>query len=81
NKTEMLGALVATAVAGMILSAPAIAETATGAYGKAEMYCSNGCKGTSACGGHGNDNGCMGSNTCKGHGFLEVKDAAECKTK
>jgi hypothetical protein len=74
---QVFGAVVATAVAGVLAAAPAFAEGAKKEEAKA--YCqNNSCKGKSACKAHGNDS-CKGKNSCKGHVWLEAKDEAACK--
>ncbi len=64
------GALLASAVAGLLLMVGA-ATTAPAAEGdKVHCYGVNKCKGTGACGGKGHS--CAGENSCKGQGFLDM---------
>jgi len=82
-KSQLKGALIATAVAGLFLAKGAFAQ-GTGAMGeKAEaskVKCEgvNQCKGKGACNGAGHD--CAGQNECKGKGWIELS-AADCKAK
>lgn len=75
---HITGALLATAVAALFATAPAIAaEEATKDYVKCAG--ANGCKGQGACASAGHD--CAGKNECKGKGWIKAKSAEECKEK
>ncbi len=64
------GALLASAVAGLLVMAgtanPASAEEGD----KVHCYGVNKCKGTGTCGGKGHS--CAGENSCKGQGYLDI---------
>jgi hypothetical protein len=75
---KVFGSIVASAVAGIVMAAPVLAEDAAKSEG-AKMACqNNSCKGKAACKGFGN-NACKGQNSCKGHGITKAPDAASCK--
>jgi hypothetical protein len=80
-KSQVRGALIATAVAGLFLASGALAAEQGGKKAEAKVKCEgiNSCKGQGACGGAGHD--CAGKNACKGKGWVEVSSAAECKAK
>ncbi len=64
------GALLASAVAGLLVMAGA-ATTASAEEGKTvRCYGVNKCKGTGDCGGKGHS--CAGENSCKGEGYLNL---------
>ena len=66
------GALLASAVAGLLVMAGA-APTAPAAEGdKVHCYGVNKCKGTGTCGGKGHS--CAGENSCKGQGYLDIDE-------
>ena len=66
------GALLASAVAGLMVMVGA-ATTAPASEGdKVHCYGVNKCKGTGACGGKGHS--CAGENSCKGQGFLDMDE-------
>jgi uncharacterized membrane protein len=64
------GALLASAVAGLLVMAGA-ATTASAAEGDTvRCYGVNKCKGVGDCGGKGHS--CAGENSCKGQGYLNI---------
>jgi uncharacterized membrane protein len=65
------GALLASAVAGLLITAGTTTVASAGSDEKVSCYGVNKCKGTGACGGKGHS--CAGENKCKGHGFLKVE--------
>jgi len=66
------GALLASAVAGLLVMA-GTATTAAAADGdKVHCYGVNKCKGTGSCGGKGHS--CAGENSCKGQGYLDMDE-------
>jgi hypothetical protein len=75
---KVFGSLIASAVAGIVASAPALANEPAKEAGHKMACQNNSCKGKAACKGFGN-NACMGHNECKGHGILKAKDEASCK--
>jgi uncharacterized membrane protein len=77
RRNRIQGALVATAVAALFASAPALA--AEQAAGKGEVKCmgANSCKGKGSCAGAHND--CAGKNECKGKGWVKAKSKEECE--
>ncbi|MGH7820185.1 MAG: BufA2 family periplasmic bufferin-type metallophore [Candidatus Binatia bacterium] len=79
KRTQMQGALMATAVAALFLSGPVMAQE-EGAE-KKEIKCTgaNACKGQGACSGAGHE--CAGKNECKGKGWIKAATEAECKEK
>ncbi len=81
---KVFGSMVASVVAGFVMSAPVLAEHENGKAhdaAAAKMACQNNtCKGKAACKGFGSDT-CAGKNACKGHGTLKAKDEAACKKK
>lgn len=74
---KVFGSIVASAVAGLVVSAPVLASEPA-APAKKWACQNNTCKGKSACKGFGN-NTCKGHNECKGHGVVTAKDEAACK--
>ena len=72
------GKLVAAAVAGMFLAAPAFAQAANAGDAKVKCEGANSCKGTGSCKSASND--CSGKNGCKGKGWVEAT-TKECKDK
>jgi hypothetical protein len=75
---KMLGLVVATAVAGLVMTG-GIAKAEEAAAGKVKCEGINACKGQGACGGA--DHDCKGKNTCKGKGWVEVASEKECTDK
>ena len=73
NKTvKNGGALLASAVAGLLVMA-GTAVTASATDGDTvRCYGVNKCKGAGACGGKGHS--CAGENSCKGQGYLNVDE-------
>ena len=71
------GTLVATAVAGLFLSATPMVTSAKAA-GKVHCQGVNSCKGKGGC--KGADNSCKGQNGCKGKGWMEMSEK-DCKAK
>jgi uncharacterized membrane protein len=63
------GALLASAVAGLLVMAGA-APTASAGDSDVHCYGVNKCKGTGTCGGKGHS--CAGENSCKGQGYLDI---------
>jgi uncharacterized membrane protein len=78
-KKSIHGAVIATAVAAMFLSVPAMAADEPAAEKGVKCVGANACKGTGACGGAGHD--CAGKNECKGKGWINTKSAEECTQK
>ena len=77
---KVFGSIVATAVAGIMVAAPA-AKAEDTAPGGEKMGCQNNtCKGKAACKGFDNAS-CAGKNSCKGHGIVKAKDEAACTKK
>lgn len=78
---KMIGAVVATAVAGLFLAGRAIAAEEAGKKEEAKIHCSgiNACSGKGGC--KSADNACKGKNGCKGKGWVEVKTEKECTDK
>ncbi len=80
-KTQMKGALIATAVAGLFVARAAVAqEQGTKTPAGKLVHCEgvNACKGQGACGGAGHD--CAGKNDCKGKGWIDLSEQ-ECKAR
>jgi len=79
NKSKIQGALIATAVAALFATSPALAQE-EGAE-KEDVKCegANACKGTGACGGAGH--ACGGQNACKGQGWTKEKTKEDCEKK
>ena len=81
--SNIKGALIATAVAGLMgcagENAAAPASTTGATEGKAKCVGLNACKGQGACAQEGH--ACGAQNACKGKGVTLVKDADECKAK
>lgn len=82
---KLKGSLIATAVAGMVLSGGGLGVTPASAQlvlGKCKVK-NNSCKGKGACGcptsplnlcAEGDKNECSGKNSCKGHGWTFLMD-------
>ena len=64
------GALIASAIAGLLVAAGTATVSSAGEPEKVSCYGVNKCKGTGACGGKGHS--CAGENKCKGQGFLKM---------
>ncbi len=64
------GALLASAVAGLLLMAGAVTTASAGEGDTVRCYGVNKCKGTGDCGGKGHS--CAGENSCKGQGYLNI---------
>jgi len=64
------GALLASAVAGLMLAAGAAGTASAEKAESVKCYGVNKCKGTGACGGKGHS--CAGENACKGQGYLKM---------
>ena len=73
--------LMASAVAGLFLSAPAMAKGKTQSKTSSVVKCAgvNSCKGQGSCAGA--DNSCKSHNECKGKGWVETASAKECAAK
>ncbi len=76
---KILGVVMATAVASMVLSGQIVKASDTAAAGKVKCSGINECKGKSAC--KTADNACMGHNGCKGKGWIEVESEKACTDK
>lgn len=75
---RVFGSMVASAVAGIVISAPAFSDTHDKPAKADKMACqNNSCKGKASCMGFGNST-CASKNECKGHGILKAKDEAAC---
>jgi hypothetical protein len=74
------GALIASAVAGLLLGGQAFAAEPAGSGEAAKVKCVGGneCKAKSACGTA--DSSCAGQNSCKGKGWIMTSEA-DCKAK
>ncbi len=74
------GILVASAVAGLVLSGSVAARAADKA-GAEPVNCAgiNSCKGHGSCAGA--ENACKAQNECKGKGWVETSSAEECTEK
>jgi hypothetical protein len=79
KRNVLKGAVIATAMAGMLSAG--IATIAHAGDAPKEVKCSgaNSCKGSGACKSASNE--CKGKNGCKGQGWIKAKDEAECKAK
>ena len=79
-KSQIKGAMIATAVATLFLAKGVMAAEEGGKAEAKKVHCEgvNACKGQGACGGAGHD--CAGKNACKGKGWVEMS-ADECKAK
>ncbi len=64
------GALLASAVAGLLMLAGTTTIASAGEGEEVACYGVNKCKGTGACGGKGHS--CAGENECKGQGYLKM---------
>lgn len=78
-KTKVIGAVIATAVAGLILAGNLQAQTTITKDAKVKCSGVNACKGKGAC--KGSENACAGKNGCKGKGWMEVASEQECTSK
>jgi len=74
------GALIATAVAGLLFGGQALAAEPAGGDAAAKVKCVGGneCKGKSACGTA--ESSCAGQNACKGKGWIMASEA-DCTSK
>jgi hypothetical protein len=74
------GALIASAVAGLLFGGQALAAEPAGGGEAAKVKCVGGneCKGKSACGTA--ESSCAGQNSCKGKGWIMTSEA-DCKAK
>ena len=75
------GALIASAVAGLLFGGQALAAEPAGSGEAAKVKCmgGNACKGKSACGTA--ESSCAGQNSCKGKGWVMTTSEADCKSK
>jgi uncharacterized membrane protein len=64
------GALLASAVAGLLVMAGAVTTAAAEEGDTVRCYGVNKCKGSGECGGKGHS--CAGENSCKGQGYLNI---------
>ncbi len=71
-ETKTGAALLASAVAGLLMTATLSTQASAGGGEKVKCYGVNKCKGTGACGGKGHS--CAGENACKGQGFLKMDE-------
>jgi uncharacterized membrane protein len=83
NKRQMVGAMVAMAVAGMLAANSGLADDKKAekkADAKKTMKCAGGnaCGGKGACASADGSNSCAGKNSCKGKGWTNVSSEAEC---
>lgn len=83
KKSNVKGAVLAAAVAGLFFSGKVMAAEEKKAEEpkkaeEAKICCegSNACKGKGSC--HGKDNACAGKNGCKGKGWVKVSSADAC---
>lgn len=74
------GLALATAAAGIFVTAGCAMPEHTNAASAGQVKCSsvNSCKGQSAC--KTTTHSCKGLNSCKGHGFVMMESEAACKT-
>lgn len=79
-KKQVVGAVLATAVAALFLAGNAMAEETAPAKDAKTVKCTgvNECKGKSAC--SSDKNSCGGKNGCKGQGWINTTEA-DCTTK
>ena len=70
SKNGKKGALIASAIAGLLVAAGTTTTSSADEAEKVSCYGVNKCKGTGACGGKGHS--CAGENQCKGEGFLKI---------
>ncbi|MBI4365889.1 MAG: hypothetical protein HY543_03630 [Deltaproteobacteria bacterium] len=79
-KKQMLGAVVATAVAGLMMAGVMKAQAGETAK-DAKVKCTgiNGCQGKGEC--KSDSNGCAGHNGCKAKGWVHVSTEKECTDK
>ncbi len=77
---QITGALIATAVAGLLLTGQAGAQEGSSGEKAAKVKCTGGneCKGKGSCGTA--EHSCAGQNACKGKGWIMTSDA-DCKAK
>ncbi len=66
------GALLASAVAGLLVMAGSVTTAQAADGDKVHCYGVNKCKGTGDCGGKGHS--CAGENSCKGQGYLDIDE-------
>ncbi len=66
------GALLASAVAGLLVMTGAAPTASAGDSDTVHCYGVNKCKGTGTCGGKGHS--CAGENSCKGQGYLDIDE-------
>ena len=78
KRNVLKGAVIATAMAGMLTTG--IASLAHAGEAAKEVKCAgaNGCKGTGSC--HSATNECKGKNGCKGKGWMKTSEK-KCKDK
>lgn len=83
NKSNLAGAVLATAIGLMFVAQPAFAaDSSSGSSGSsAQVKCvgGNSCKGQSSC--QSANNGCKGQNSCKGKGWVMSSGAKDCEAK
>lgn len=77
---KVTGAVLATAVAGFLLSAPAMAEPKAASTGKVKCAGIHSCKGNSDCRGNGNSK-CKGHNKCAPYGWKYTSSEQACEDK
>ena len=78
NGKKLTGALLATAVAGFVLSAPVAAENQPASSAKVKCSGIHSCRGNSDCKGNGNSK-CKGHNACSPYGWKYTASAKDCK--
>lgn len=79
NKSLLKGAVIATAMAGLLSGGVATLAHAGEAAKTVKCSGANSCKGSGSCKSASNE--CKGKNGCKGQGWINAKDEAECKAK
>lgn len=73
------GALLATVVAGLVLTGTGLAKAQETAPAKVKCEGINSCKGSGMC--KSAANACKGQNGCQGKGWIEVGSEKECTDK
>lgn len=75
---KVSGAVLATAVAGFLLSTPVLAESQSTSSSKVKCAGIHSCKGNSDCKGNGNSK-CKGHNKCAPYGWKYTSSEEACK--
>jgi hypothetical protein len=80
NRRQMVGAVVAMAAAGLVLTSTMKADDAPAKTPKKTVKCmgGNACKGKGACAAADGSHSCAGQNGCKGKGWIMTATDKEC---